>query len=319
MAGILVNVDSGEVPGRTKEEKEQTLAYWYEFNLDRYYALIEPYTFPTVFVEFSKEEGQAWLLVGAGKQLSLEQHKAFDGLLERLDAAIKRFPSAFVKLSTRSPKDSVDKDPQRLLPILAKHLKTAEQTPNGTLLALRRSFLEVMAVKDAKEALSILQLSARIISDIRRGLEHSNWDLHWVVREYRSLPVDSEFKGFVYNKQLNALTQYDSQAFYNELPGKIDRIAMQIQEFHNKVKDVIPMSAYIVDFCVIDDNEIKIVELNPFTEHTGSGLFSWKDDETIIKEGPFECRIRKAPLPDKTLSALQSNWRHLVDKALDQV
>jgi len=37
-----------------------------------------------------------------------------------------------------------------------------------------------------------------------------------------------------------------------------------VLEFHEQIKDKIESESYIIDFAVIDENTIKIVELNPF-------------------------------------------------------
>jgi hypothetical protein len=77
----------------------------------------------------------------------------------------------------------------------------------------------------ATEALEFVTLSARIISDIRRALDHKSWSLHWVVREWIPLPVGCEFRGIARNKQLNAVTQYDSQLFFSDVLASKDSIA----------------------------------------------------------------------------------------------
>lgn len=70
--------------------------------------------------------------------------------------------------------------------------------------------------------------------------------------------------GFVYNKNLNAVSQYCYLQYFKDLPPKKAFIEQQIQEFHAKIKDLVPQQNYIVDFVVFDDGSIQIVELNPF-------------------------------------------------------
>jgi hypothetical protein len=44
-------------------------------------------------------------------------------------------------------------------------------------------------------------------------------------------------------------------------------IYRHVFDFHERIKDKIEADSYIVDFAVIDENTIKIVELNPFASH----------------------------------------------------
>ncbi len=50
------------------------------------------------------------------------------------------------------------------------------------------------------------------------------------------------------------------------------------------MKDLILLDSFIIDFAILSDLQtVKIVEINPFGESTGSALFNWKDDQSIIK------------------------------------
>jgi len=76
--------------------------------------------------------------------------------------------------------------------------------------------------------------------------------------------------GFVYNKSLNAVSQYCYLQYFKDLPPKKDLIEQQIKDFHAQIKDLVPQHNYIVDFVVFDDGSIQIVELNPFVRSTHS-------------------------------------------------
>lgn len=94
---------------------------------------------------------------------------------------------------------------------------------------------------------------------------------------------------------MNALTQYCDSVYFPELVKKQNEIAFQIQTYFAKIKDLIPHHSYVIDFILFPDGEIKVIELNPFGEMTGAGMFSWEDDYEKIINGPFEFRIRKEP------------------------
>jgi hypothetical protein len=115
-------------------------------------------------------------------------------------------------------------------------------------------------------------------------------------------------------------------------------IRRAVKKFFKRVKKHIKHESFIFDVVVFHDMTIKIVELNPFGEHTGVAMFSWKEDADVIKGpnqkesplvslmvvsslfhfpagGPFEFRIRTEPAPEAHLKAILGTWSHLVTMA----
>lgn len=170
-------------------EKEATLRYWNSFNLDQYYKNIEEFTYVTEFVNFKKEEGQAFLQWARNPSATLAPTDApqLERLRKRIDKACDKIKSKnpntkklFIKLSSRSAKDAVDKRPDLLIPHLKKRLTEAPgpkddqglpASLNSQIIALRMAFLDSMAVSCASEALEQFSYSARIVSDLKRVRE----------------------------------------------------------------------------------------------------------------------------------------------------
>ena len=72
-------------------------------------------------------------------------------------------------MCAHSPKDAVDKMPERLAPLLEEALRgVPEDDQNATLIALRRAFAQTLRIHSADEALFIMSLSGRTISDVIR-------------------------------------------------------------------------------------------------------------------------------------------------------
>ena len=46
--------------------------------------------------------------------------------------------------------------------------------------------------------------------------------------------------------------------------------------FNTKVKALMKIPNYIVDFCILENNEIKLIEFSPFLLCTSARLFRWK-------------------------------------------
>src|SRR5688572_16750427 len=90
----------------------------------------------------------------------------------------------------------------------------------------------------------------------------------------------NEFRGFVYNKQLTALSQYcyyqcfkvtqldfdwpESCVIQELQDEKVQQdIATRVQAFWKSICDRVPQKNCIVDFVVLPD-KVMIIELNPF-------------------------------------------------------
>jgi len=182
--------EDGTLPGNPKEQLE-LLEYWNSYSLDQYYDSITRWTFSTKFVSFSRNEAIIWLNHIKKKTLNEEEERIFSGMLERLQAAIQSFGSqgAFVKLSTRSPKDAVDKIGDKVVNILRKELESIpdKKDQNDVLIAIRKSFFKAMKVHSSKEAMEIMILSARTISDLKMSIDlmpSEKFNLQFVVREF---------------------------------------------------------------------------------------------------------------------------------------
>jgi hypothetical protein len=165
----VVSVDDGAIPGNTPEEKAATWRYWQEFNLDRYYSEIEEFTFRTTFIELSLHQAESLSKVLRDAPLTVEEKEYIQSLTTRLNEAITTYGKAFAKLSSRSPKDAVDKLPHKIVPILKKELSQHPQTPAGEFVAFRQALMEGMAVTSAEEVFELFSYSARIVSDIKRA------------------------------------------------------------------------------------------------------------------------------------------------------
>jgi hypothetical protein len=343
-----MNADDGSLPCKEGEE-EALLAYRRLFELDQYYHLLagtdqeedksssqgtNNKTFETRFVEVSMEECKAWREWNRGAALDSSQQRHIDALKTRLETAIQHFVrtspahAAFVRLSTRSPKDAVDKVPG-LIPILREQLQQEkrkceeagdrEYGGNERLVGLRRAFMRVMAVTNADEALQLIMYSSRAISDIKRALDFadkSSWNLKLIVREFVEIPIEGEFRGFVYNNKLNALSQYYADCFFPEIASETQKKKIEervLTFFEQEIKDSLKhLSSYIVDF-VVTDKYVKVVELNPFSKSTGACLFDWDKDKQIIEEGPFEFRVNTKER--EGVHAMLMPWRYLIQAA----
>lgn len=180
--------------------------------------------------------------------------------------------------------------------------------------------------------------------------EEEEWIIQLALREWCDLVPyhgHGEFRGFVNENKLNAITQYHSHIYYPQLDNKKNEILNRINTFFKQIVDYIPLDAYVIDFLLfdqsIDDNDEKdekenkqqkkdndsssnmkdninsqskkwdvaLIELNPFYTSAGAGLFSWKQDRELFLNGPCQLRIAT---PD-TIKKLEmfGQWGKLFD------
>jgi hypothetical protein len=111
----------------------------------------------------------------------------------------------------------------------------------------------------------------------------------------------------VYGGELVAISQYNYLCYFEEIAKNKEKIEKKIKKFYEKIKQSVIDNlngSCIADFYLIksklddDDDGIGLIELNPYEITTGACLFSWKIDEKILQEGPFEFRIMEKKRTD---------------------
>ena len=180
------------------------------------------------------------------------------------------------------------------------------------------------------------------MSDLVRLLDHSealpSWDLHLVVRRFMPLPPSSEFRCFVHQRRLTAISQYFARCFFEELQAQRAELQSRLERFVGERIGEIKLDSYIMDVAVLpagyqhswphreqdtfnDRDNVHaatrelIIELNPFARTTGGCLFDWEVDGSILRaaEGPVEMRIVGAP--QQHLDVCLMPWRDLLSQA----
>ena len=119
---------------------------------------------------------------------------------------------------------------------------------------------------------------------------------------------DLEFRCFIYNKKLRAISQYNHYCYFKELGDNelfVDAIKEKIEKyFYENIVDKVPYFDYVIDIGIIVINKDKdesnfeleciVIELNPYATSTGAGLYNWGNDEKQLKYGTeIEIRVHK--------------------------
>jgi len=167
-------------------------------------------------------------------------------------------------------------------------------------------------VKSGKEAIEVLSHSHRIWQDLvaYREVRGSKSEMSLILRPWTNIPAWGEFRGFVYNRQLVAISSYNRAVHFPHVVEKKDLIEKKIKEYFSIIEPkVIPeLKNFICDFAFLDENleKMVIVELNQYRDYEGNAtnaeLFDWvKDDKILTGQAPFEFRVLAKPLDHEVL------------------
>eukprot|EP00007_Cunea_sp_BSH-02190019_P000529 CAMPEP_0174238740 /NCGR_PEP_ID=MMETSP0417-20130205/12287_1 /TAXON_ID=242541 /ORGANISM="Mayorella sp, Strain BSH-02190019" /LENGTH=384 /DNA_ID=CAMNT_0015317615 /DNA_START=15 /DNA_END=1165 /DNA_ORIENTATION=- len=364
---MLMSADDGSLPGGLgrggdgdAEAVSKLLSDRRRFELDRYYPRLmadgeTPLTVPSRFLNIAPSLAVVLQSHFAGRAISSEDEEILAAFLKEVNGAVEemkeRSPTkqAFVRLSTRSPKDAVDKGPliPRTVSLLAEELRNAKPMsdaelrvsspevcahvrahrgldPQRVLLAVRRAFFGAMAVHDADQALLLLTYSSRVISDLKRALDYAyvqEWNLNLVVRAFVPMDAQGELRGFVHQGKLTALSQYYCDCYFADLLERREEYREAVNKFFESEVSarLAYLGSYVVDFVVCPRTlDVSVVELNPFSESTGACLFDWTRDHALLRDGPLCMRVlESAPLDNRAHCYLP--WKALVDAAWRQI
>eukprot|EP01102_Stenamoeba_stenopodia_P017226 TRINITY_DN6141_c0_g2_i5.p1 TRINITY_DN6141_c0_g2~~TRINITY_DN6141_c0_g2_i5.p1 ORF type:complete len:294 (-),score=82.73 TRINITY_DN6141_c0_g2_i5:638-1519(-) len=250
MASLKEKEKSEEERARkAKWEAEKRVKKSHEdpFDVDMWYDRLSDVTFRTEFDDMTLEEAKALRADYRerflnGKRATEEEKKVLDNIEAKLDRLIRKIRvgisdrvadedfGVFVRLSTRSPKDSSlmgeDATIVRVGSALQKSVREKHKhsidgqhhdidysptllTTNDKVKCLMEAFGQDLKVSSAKAALMLLRASERVFVDLNtavssykaecaaEGTEKAVFRMKYIVREWVDIPVGMEFRGFV--------------------------------------------------------------------------------------------------------------------------
>jgi hypothetical protein len=109
---------------------------------------------------------------------------------------------------------------------------------------------------------------------------------------YPGLRPESEFRCFVREKRLVAVSQRDASAYYPSLPGWSAEVQPKIEAFFEEVIE--PQFAsdnYTFDVYVRADGRVKLIDFNPWSGYTLPLLFTWEELEEKRVDEELEFRV----------------------------
>lgn len=105
------------------------------------------------------------------------------------------------------------------------------------------------------------------------------WTTQIAIREWSPLlQQEYEFRGFVHKSELNAVCQYNHYCIYPEQIQQKHSLLAKIKTFWSThVRDLLTPAydSYVVDFAILTDGTVAVIELNPFDHATGGAMYHW--------------------------------------------
>jgi hypothetical protein len=212
---------------------------------------------------------------------------------------------AFVKLSSRSPKDVTTGNFDELVQNELSQLTEEQLSDNHQrCCAFVRASCKLLRISSFEQVMQLLIQSERVFEDITQELSikrPDEFNISLVLREWKDIDFDLEFRGFVHNNKLTALSQYNQICFIEDIHRNKDLIEKRILQLFDIIQPKLQsLNSYVLDFTAdrkllsFDDKVqecVTIVEVNPYEISTGSCLFDWKTERNLLENGPFEFRI----------------------------
>lgn len=207
-------------------------------------------------------------------------------------------PGAFVRLSTRSPKDAL------------RELKLLSLSSVGVLdgaASVVTAAWSALRVQTAEEALDLLLSSERVVEDIRAAEFYGLPMPQLVARQWMgSMDPTLEFRLFVADSVLTAACSYHADCYVPAVLRHRTAVERQLRFFWNEVirplapsdcrdytVDVVLMQ---VDACVTGvqpSTLARVIEVNHPPPVASTILFDWTSaaDHGVLTTGPFELRV----------------------------
>eukprot|EP00762_Andalucia_godoyi_P000475 ANDGO_03035.mRNA.1 hypothetical protein NAEGRDRAFT_57308 len=298
-----------------------------DYDVDKWYEAVEHLTPKTVFMDltgtdvdcilefYRTEFGLKSAMEDADRVKGFVEHGLSD-LASRIARVLNDYSEQkqwFVRLSCRSPKDGIP------LHGIVKYADTAKDlgldpetvdrsnpdTANSIFVRMLKQRSAALCVSSALEILHLTCTSERVNRDLVKSKEHG-LSTQLILRAWnKQIDEAWEFRCFVHDKQLTAISQYNQYCFYEDLQDQEMVVREGIRMFYEKHKNEIPYDNCVMDVALLPRRDssgfiatiaLQIIEFNPFDRFTGASLFDWTVDRDVLTSGPLCVRIRKQPM-----------------------
>lgn len=281
----------------------------FPYDFDRWYLRLAPLSFYSEILPISPDVAQSMVNyyrhrflhrneltqddIENIKNLKLEIEKRMDLIFRKTNTH-----DVFVRMSNRSPKDGIPLlKAGESLAILIKEIYNNPDISslNEKLVGICDFQLKNLRCSDSDHVMNLLLTSERVYTDLRLALDchrvdpKDQWSTSVILREWQEqLRADFEFRVFVHEHRVVAISQYNPYCIYESLEQLTDganqeKFINDIVEFVREASLAIEHKDFIIDIALVNGC-YKVIELNPYVTTTGAGFFHWEADKAILFE-----------------------------------
>jgi len=110
-------------------------------------------------------------------------------------------------------------------------------------------------------------------------------DYHLVLRKWFDVHPGSEFRCFVRNKNLVAISQRDDSQFHPFIgPNKEDIIKDITSFYKEQILPKFPLDSYVMDVYRSKKDSVYLIDFNPYGITTDAILFDWNEEPLTVKD-----------------------------------
>ena len=278
-------------------------------DMDVWYPFLKSITFKTYFIPLKYREAEAILNFNFYRNKNMkdkftkEDTKILRNLQKKVDYFFETYDDlkngAMFRLSGRSGKDMDYYDNEKIMALYEENLEKVskklgkEKTDINTKYVAITTLMNRFKVNNGKDVLNVLLTSERLFLDLKDWLNHGGRE-QMILRKWDdSLCSDKEFRAFIQNNELKAICQDERFALFQDLIDNKDLYEKLINDFFKKaLQPLMKIPNYIADFCILKNNEVKLIEFSPFLRCTSACLFRWdiNYDEMLHGDGKLTVR-----------------------------
>lgn len=134
------------------------------------------------------------------------------------------------------------------------------------------------AVYSPRSALFYLLQSKKVAAAAARG------EVEYIcLRPFRNITLAREFRLFIYEGRLSAMSQYHLIRHFRRLDGVKDKYWNLAEQFIRNIEWRLPVKTLVMDIYITSGDEIKVVDLNQWGECDPLLLDTWERDWSVTE------------------------------------
>ena len=278
-------------------------------DMDVWYPFLKSITFKTYFIPLKYREAEAVLNFnffknkGKKEKFTKEDITILKSLEKKVDHYFETHEDlkngAMFRLSGRSGKDMDYYDNKKIFALYEENLEKVakeygtDKTDINTKYVAITTLMNRFKVNNGKDVLNVLLTSERLFLDLKDWLNHGGRE-QMILRVWDdSLCSNREFRAFIQNNELKAICQDERFACFKNMVENKDLYEKLINEYFKKaLQPLMKIPNYIADFCILKNNEVKLIEFSPFLRCTSACLFRWDLNYDEMLHGSGKLTIR---------------------------